>query len=54
MRGHLLRVQVGREGIRAAELWPFWIDEGIQPRLLHDGGGEAGYPYGLRVQPIYP
>jgi poly-gamma-glutamate capsule biosynthesis protein CapA/YwtB (metallophosphatase superfamily)/outer membrane protein assembly factor BamB len=47
-RGHLLRVHVGREGLVQAELWPFWIDEAIQPRLLDDGQG------GPRVQVIYP
>ena len=48
MAGHLLRVQIGSEGIRAAELWPFWIEGAIQPRLLDDGAG------GVRWRPIYP
>jgi len=34
MRGDLLRVHVTRDGLRRAELWPFWIDAEIQPRLL--------------------
>jgi poly-gamma-glutamate capsule biosynthesis protein CapA/YwtB (metallophosphatase superfamily) len=48
MRGDLLRVLVTREGLVQAELWPFWIDGEIQPRLLDDG---QGLP---RVEVIYP
>ncbi len=48
MRGDLLRVLVTHEGLVQAELWPFWIDGEIQPRLLDDG---QGLP---RVEVIYP
>lgn len=48
MRGHLLRVHVRREGLVQAELWPFWIEGAIQPRLLDDGQGNP------RVQFVYP
>jgi poly-gamma-glutamate synthesis protein (capsule biosynthesis protein) len=37
MRGHLLRVHVSQEGVQQAELWPFWIEDAIRPRLLVDG-----------------
>ena len=47
-RGHLLRVHATRDGLRQAELWPFWIADPVQPRLLDDGHGEA------RVRVIYP
>ena len=48
MRGHLLRVHVTREGLAQAELWPFWIADSIQPRLVNDGQGQA------RFRIIYP
>jgi poly-gamma-glutamate capsule biosynthesis protein CapA/YwtB (metallophosphatase superfamily)/outer membrane protein assembly factor BamB len=48
MSGHLLRVRVTREGLAEAELWPFWIDEAIRPRLLDDGTGAP------RVRIVYP
>ncbi len=45
MRGHLLRVSVTRQGVKRAELWPFWIDaaQGYRPRLLDDGQGAARF-----------
>ena len=48
MRGHLLRVHVTDGGLVGAELWPFWIDGAIQPRLLD---GSQGTPL---VEQIYP
>jgi poly-gamma-glutamate synthesis protein (capsule biosynthesis protein) len=48
MRGHLLRVLSTREGLVRAELWPFWIEDTIRPRLLDDGHSEP------IVQVIYP
>jgi poly-gamma-glutamate synthesis protein (capsule biosynthesis protein) len=48
MRGHLLRVGVTREGLVRAELWPFWIEDAIRPRLLDDGQG------GALVRTVYP
>jgi poly-gamma-glutamate synthesis protein (capsule biosynthesis protein) len=48
MLGHLLRVHVTGQGLTQAELWPFWIEESIRPRLLDDG---RGLP---RVDIIYP
>jgi poly-gamma-glutamate synthesis protein (capsule biosynthesis protein) len=47
-RGHLLRVHATRDGLRQAELWPFWIADPVQPRLLDDGEGRA------QVRVIYP
>ena len=47
-RGHLLRVRVTGDGLAGAELWPFWIERSIQPRLLDDG---LGAPL---VESIYP
>ena len=47
-RGHLLRVHITQDGLRRAELWPFWIADAIQPRLLDDGSG------GVQVRVIYP
>jgi hypothetical protein len=47
-RGHLLRVHATQDGLHQAELWPFWIADAIQPRLLDDGSG------GVRVRVIYP
>ena len=41
MRGDLLRVHVTRDGLQRAELWPFWIEDAIRPRLL---AGEDGSP----------
>jgi poly-gamma-glutamate synthesis protein (capsule biosynthesis protein) len=43
MRGHLLRIHATEDGLVQAELWPFWIADSIQPRLLDDGDGEALY-----------
>jgi poly-gamma-glutamate capsule biosynthesis protein CapA/YwtB (metallophosphatase superfamily)/outer membrane protein assembly factor BamB len=48
MRGDLLRVHVAQGGLVQAELWPFWIEAGIRPRLLDNGQGEA------RVDLIWP
>jgi hypothetical protein len=48
MQGDLLRVRATPEGLLRAELWPFWIEDGIRPRLLAD---EEGQP---RVRVIYP
>jgi poly-gamma-glutamate capsule biosynthesis protein CapA/YwtB (metallophosphatase superfamily)/outer membrane protein assembly factor BamB len=48
MRGHLLRVHVTGSGLAGAELWPFWIEEAIQPRLLNSGQGTP------LVESIYP
>jgi poly-gamma-glutamate synthesis protein (capsule biosynthesis protein) len=48
MQGDLLRVHVTREGLAQAELWPFWIEDAIRPRLLDDGQGLA------RFEIIYP
>lgn len=47
-RGHLLRVHVTDGGLAGAELWPFWIDGAIQPRLLDSGQGAP------LVEQIYP
>ena len=47
-RGHLLRVHATRDGLGQVELWPFWIADSIQPRLLDDGNG------GARWRVIYP
>ncbi len=41
MQGDLLRVHVTRDGLERAELWPFWIEDAIRPRLL---AGEDGNP----------
>jgi poly-gamma-glutamate synthesis protein (capsule biosynthesis protein) len=48
MQGDLLRVHITREGLVQAELWPFWIEDAIRPRLLDDGQG------GPRFQVVYP
>jgi outer membrane protein assembly factor BamB len=48
MRGHLLRVRITAEGLAGAELWPFWIEGAVQPRLLNDGQGAP------LVESIYP
>jgi poly-gamma-glutamate synthesis protein (capsule biosynthesis protein) len=48
MQGDLLRVHVTQEGLTRAELWPFWINEAIQPRFLADEGDEP------RIETIYP
>ena len=48
MQGHLLRVHVTRQGLARAELWPFWIENAIWPRLLDDGQGVP------RSEIIYP
>jgi poly-gamma-glutamate synthesis protein (capsule biosynthesis protein) len=48
MQGDLLRVLVTQDGLGQAELWPFWIDGEVQPRLLDDGHGMP------KVRVIYP
>jgi poly-gamma-glutamate synthesis protein (capsule biosynthesis protein) len=48
MRGHILRVRVTKGGMDAAELWPFWIHDTIQPRLLDNGEGSP------RVRVLFP
>jgi poly-gamma-glutamate synthesis protein (capsule biosynthesis protein) len=48
MRGDLLRVHATKEGLTQAELWPFWIEDAIRPRLLDDGQGKP------RVQLLSP
>jgi poly-gamma-glutamate synthesis protein (capsule biosynthesis protein) len=48
MQGDLLRVHVTREGLAQAELWPFWIEDAIRPRLLDDGQGTP------RFEMVYP
>jgi outer membrane protein assembly factor BamB len=48
MRGDLLRVHVTADGLARAELWPFWIEDTIRPRLLAD---EEGQP---QFRAIYP
>ena len=48
MQGDLLRVYVTRDGLQRAELWPFWIEDAIRPRLL---AGDDGNP---RFSVIYP
>jgi poly-gamma-glutamate synthesis protein (capsule biosynthesis protein) len=40
LRGHLLRVHVTGGGLAQVELWPFWIEDAIRPRLLDNGHGE--------------
>jgi len=48
MQGDLLRVHITKAGLVRAELWPFWIEDAIRPRLLDDGQG------GPQVQIVYP
>ncbi|MGC9335036.1 MAG: CapA family protein, partial [Anaerolineae bacterium] len=48
MRGDLLRVYVTAEGLVRAELWPFWIEDTIRPRLLADKEGQPQF------RAIYP
>jgi poly-gamma-glutamate capsule biosynthesis protein CapA/YwtB (metallophosphatase superfamily) len=48
MQGDLLRIVASPQGLLRAELWPFWIEDAIRPRLL---ANEQGRP-GVRV--IYP
>jgi len=48
MQGDLLRVHVTKEGLVQAELWPFWIEDAIRPRLLDDGQGKP------RFEIVYP
>jgi poly-gamma-glutamate synthesis protein (capsule biosynthesis protein) len=43
LRGDLLRVHVTKEGLAQAEIWPFWIDRAVQPRLLDNGQGQPRY-----------
>jgi poly-gamma-glutamate capsule biosynthesis protein CapA/YwtB (metallophosphatase superfamily)/outer membrane protein assembly factor BamB len=48
MQGDLLRVYVSKQGLTRAELWPFWIENSIRPRLLANSQGEP------RVEVVYP
>jgi poly-gamma-glutamate synthesis protein (capsule biosynthesis protein) len=48
MRGDLLRIHVTADGLAQAELWPFWIEDAIRPRLLDNGQGAP------QVEVIYP
>jgi poly-gamma-glutamate capsule biosynthesis protein CapA/YwtB (metallophosphatase superfamily) len=48
MRGHLLRIHITAQGLVQAELWPFWIDDAVRPRLVSD---EQGQP---RVMTVFP
>jgi hypothetical protein len=48
MRGELLRVHAGAEGLTRAELWPFWIADAIRPQLLDDGTGQP------QMRSVYP
>jgi poly-gamma-glutamate synthesis protein (capsule biosynthesis protein) len=48
MRGHLLLIHASQEGLTQADLWPFWIEDAIRPRLLDAGQGDP------RVRTIYP
>jgi poly-gamma-glutamate capsule biosynthesis protein CapA/YwtB (metallophosphatase superfamily)/outer membrane protein assembly factor BamB len=48
MQGHLLRVHATQAGLVRAELWPFWIEDAIRPRLLDDGQGAP------RFEIVYP
>jgi poly-gamma-glutamate synthesis protein (capsule biosynthesis protein) len=48
MRGDLLRIHATRDGLVQAELWPFWIQDAIRPRLLDDSTG------GPQFRIIYP
>jgi len=50
MQGDLLRVHVTRAGLSQAELWPFWIEGEIRPRLLA-APDDAGRP---RFSIVYP
>lgn len=43
MQGDLLRVYVTRDGLLRAELWPFWIEDAIRPRLLADDDGNPRF-----------
>jgi len=43
MQGDLLRVYVTRDGLQRAELWPFWIEDAIRPRLLADADGNPRF-----------
>jgi hypothetical protein len=43
MQGHLLRVHATREGLTQVELWPFWIEDAVRPRLLDDGEGRPSF-----------
>jgi poly-gamma-glutamate synthesis protein (capsule biosynthesis protein) len=43
MQGDLLRVYVTRDGLRRAELWPFWIEDAIRPRFLADDDGNPRF-----------
>lgn len=42
-QGDLLRIHATREGLTQVELWPFWIDGAIHPRLLDSGEGTPAY-----------
>jgi poly-gamma-glutamate capsule biosynthesis protein CapA/YwtB (metallophosphatase superfamily) len=54
MTGHLLRVHVTREGLAQAELWPFWIEDAIRPRLLADAQGRPQVQIVLPLAPLRP
>lgn len=48
MRGDLLHVEISKDGLDRAELWPFWIEDAFHPRFLDNGEGTP------QVQIIYP
>jgi poly-gamma-glutamate synthesis protein (capsule biosynthesis protein) len=48
MQGDLLLVHATAQGLARAELWPFWIEDAIRPRLLDNGGGRP------RFEVVYP
>lgn len=43
MQGDLLRVHATDEGLTQVELWPFWIEDAIHPRLLDGGEGQPQF-----------
>jgi len=43
MQGNLLRVYVTQDGLQRAELWPFWIEDAIRPRLLAQDDGNPRF-----------
>jgi poly-gamma-glutamate synthesis protein (capsule biosynthesis protein) len=46
--GQLLCVQITEGGLAKAELWPFWIEDALRPRLLDNGEGRPV------IETIYP
>lgn len=42
-QGELLRIHATQKGLTQAELWPFWIDGAIRPRLLDNGVGAPAF-----------